>query len=169
MDKSLVERLGSYADDGMRTEGYALMLEASDRIEALEASAVVPVEPIAEVVAGNYMNRLMWATDEMQENTPVGTKLYAAPLVVQPEKQTLVAAGVALRDEPNGLSNAVQCEKLIRYCPGCGSVGDVEARFRDCCPDGPEARMIPEKLANKCRDTFQIAVRNMISEHEGKE
>ena len=57
-------------------------------------------------------------------------------------------------------------EKLVRYCPGCGSVGPVEAKYRDCCPDGNEARMIPEALANKCRDTFKIAIRNIYDEKE---
>jgi hypothetical protein len=80
MDK-LIERLRGRRTSMvtvMNGTDWDLLKEAADRIEALEVAAVAPV---AEVVAGNYMNRLMWATDEMQENTPVGTKLYAAPLV----------------------------------------------------------------------------------------
>lgn len=49
-------------------------------------------------------------------------------------------------------------EPLARYCPGCGSVGPVEAQYRDCCPDGSEARMIPQDLAQKCHDHFQLAL-----------
>lgn len=49
-------------------------------------------------------------------------------------------------------------EPLTRYCPGCGSIGPVPESFRDCCPDGNQARMIPEPLARKCRDTFKLAV-----------
>ncbi len=49
-------------------------------------------------------------------------------------------------------------ETLIRYCPGCGSVGTVEGNYRDCCPDGGRARMIPEPLAKQCRDTFRLAI-----------
>ena len=54
-------------------------------------------------------------------------------------------------------------EPLVRYCPGCGSVGPVDGKYRDCCPDGGRARMIPEPLANQCRDTFQIAVRELLA------
>ena len=32
-------------------------------------------------------------------------------------------------------------EPLTRFCPGCGSVGDVPAKYRDCCPDGSHARV----------------------------
>ncbi|WP_423457996.1 hypothetical protein [Ottowia sp. VDI28] len=53
---------------------------------------------------------------------------------------------------------AISAEPLVRYCPGCGSVGPVDSKYRDCCPDGNEARMIPQALAEKCRDTFKIAV-----------
>lgn len=54
---------------------------------------------------------------------------------------------------------AQQRESLIRYCPGCGSIGPVDySKHRDCCPDGNEARMIPQALAQKCHDTFRIAV-----------
>lgn len=53
---------------------------------------------------------------------------------------------------------AVQGEKLVRFCPGCGSVGDVPDTFRDCCPDGSHARMIPENLAARCHDLFSLAL-----------
>lgn len=55
-------------------------------------------------------------------------------------------------------------EHLVRYCPGCGSIGPVEEKYRDCCPDGDEARMIPAALAEKCRDTFNIAVKAMLAD-----
>lgn len=58
---------------------------------------------------------------------------------------------------------ASQSEPLVRYCPGCGSIGPVESKYRDCCPDGNEARMIPEPLAEKCRDTFKIAVEHLVA------
>lgn len=51
-----------------------------------------------------------------------------------------------------------QGEKLVRFCPGCGSVGDVPDTFRDCCPDGSNARMIPEDLATRCHDLFLLAL-----------
>ncbi|MFT4243522.1 MAG: hypothetical protein QM569_14715 [Acidovorax sp.] len=59
------------------------------------------------------------------------------------------------------ISADLPSEPLVRYCPGCGSVGVVESKYRDCCPDGGEARMIPQPLAEKCQDTFQIAIGNL--------
>lgn len=55
-------------------------------------------------------------------------------------------------------------EPLTRYCPGCGRIGPVEGEYRDCCPDGNEARMIPVALAEKCRDTFRIAVKVLLTD-----
>lgn len=60
-------------------------------------------------------------------------------------------------------------EQLVRYCPGCGSVGPVEGKYRDCCPDGGEARMIPAPLAEKCRDTFKIAVKGLLADAAANE
>ena len=57
-----------------------------------------------------------------------------------------------------------QTEELVRYCPGCGSVGTVEGKYRDCCPDGNEARMIPQTLAKKCHDTFNIAIDSLLAQ-----
>lgn len=54
-------------------------------------------------------------------------------------------------------------ERLARYCPGCGSVGPVEGDYHDCCPDGDEARMVPAALAEKCRETFNIAVKALMA------
>lgn len=53
-------------------------------------------------------------------------------------------------------------EPLARYCPGCGSVGPVGDEYRDCCPDGNQARMIPERLAEQCRDTFRLAIQSLL-------
>ena len=60
------------------------------------------------------------------------------------------------------LSAQKPAEQLVRYCPGCGSIGPVEAKYRDCCPDGNEARQIPLALAEKCRATFKMAIELMI-------
>jgi hypothetical protein len=49
-------------------------------------------------------------------------------------------------------------EPMIRFCPGCGSVGTVDEKFRDCCPDGVQARMIPEPLAKRCHNLFSLAL-----------
>lgn len=55
-------------------------------------------------------------------------------------------------------------EPLARYCPGCGSVGPVGDEYRDCCPDGNQARMIPKRLAEKCRDTFRLAIQTLLAD-----
>lgn len=55
-------------------------------------------------------------------------------------------------------------EPLARYCPGCGSVGPVGDEYRDCCPDGNQARMIPARLAEKCRDTFRLAIQALLAD-----
>lgn len=55
-------------------------------------------------------------------------------------------------------------EPLARYCPGCGSVGPVGDEYRDCCPDGNQARMIPACLAEKCRDTFRLAIQSLLAD-----
>jgi hypothetical protein len=68
----------------------------------------------------------------------------------------------------NAASKA-SAEELVRYCPGCGSVGPVEGEYRDCCPDGGEARMIPAPLAEKCRDTFKIAVKALLADAAANE
>ncbi|WP_219209180.1 hypothetical protein [Variovorax boronicumulans] len=49
-------------------------------------------------------------------------------------------------------------EPATRFCPGCGSVGEVPDTFRDCCPDGARARVIPAALANHCRELFKLAL-----------
>lgn len=49
-------------------------------------------------------------------------------------------------------------EPVLRFCPGCGSVGDVPDTFRDCCPDGAKARLIPTSLAHSCHDLFKLAI-----------
>jgi len=66
---------------------------------------------------------------------PAGTKLYI-PLQVQPEQQAPMA------------------ETMVRYCPECGTIGDVPAPARDCSPDGGHARMLPLKFAELCRGAF---------------
>lgn len=51
-----------------------------------------------------------------------------------------------------------KAEAMVRFCPGCGSVGPVPETYRDCCPDGKKARMIPASLAAHCHDLFQLAL-----------
>ncbi|KNE23849.1 hypothetical protein [Achromobacter spanius] len=81
-------------------------------------------------------------------------------------------ANEKLPDDPDGTVRRVfldaapqaSAEPLARYCPGCGSVGPVEDEYRDCCPDGNQARMIPARLAEKCRDTFRLAIQTLLAD-----
>jgi hypothetical protein len=49
-------------------------------------------------------------------------------------------------------------EPLVRFCPECGGIGEVEPPARDCCPDGSAARYVPQKFAEACRATFKLAI-----------
>jgi len=56
---------------------------------------------------------------------------------------------------------------LTRYCAGCGSVGPVDDKFRDCCPDGGSMSVqIPRKVAEQCRATFRLAISGQSSVSE---
>jgi len=78
-----------------------------------------------------------------RDNMPrVGTKMFVEPVAEQ-------AAQVA------------PAEELARFCPACGSVGGVGPAYRDCCPDGNEARRIPKRLAEKCHELFKVALSTM--------
>lgn len=49
-------------------------------------------------------------------------------------------------------------KELIRYCPGCGSIGEVEATYRNCCPDGQLAFKVPHNFARACQATFRALI-----------
>lgn len=76
-----------------------------------------------------------------------------SPPMRRSECERLICAALTAAPTP-----PAQGEKLVRFCPGCGSVGDVPDTFRDCCPDGSNARMIPEDLATRCHDLFLLAL-----------
>lgn len=105
---------------------------------------LVPMEPT------NEMHAAMVAYDGTMYTAPFRRddflQDYAAMLNAAPVPQKLTPA-----------------EPLVRYCPGCGSIGPVETQYRDCCPDGSEARLIPQPLAEKCRHTHRVAVKAMMA------
>lgn len=54
--------------------------------------------------------------------------------------------------------------EVVRYCAGCGSVGEVVDEFRDCCPDGKSMSVyIPYKVARQCSATFKAAIGATLS------
>jgi hypothetical protein len=59
------------------------------------------------------------------------------------------------------LERAVQpapTEEMIRFCPECGCLGDIQAGYHACCPDSSHARVVPKRFAELCRDTFKLCV-----------
>jgi hypothetical protein len=60
-------------------------------------------------------------------------------------------------------------EPMTRFCPGCGRIGAVSENVRDCCPDGIRARLIPESLAQHCRDLFYLALHTHIVDETAAE
>ena len=65
--------------------------------------------------------------------------------------------------------DAGHAEPMTRFCPGCGSVGEVPKKYRDCCPDGSDSRVIPEKLAKQCHDLFQGALQAAMADKGGSQ
>jgi len=45
-------------------------------------------------------------------------------------------------------------EELIRFCPECGSIGEIDKKYHKCCPDGNSARMVPKKFAEKMKSVW---------------
>ncbi|ABM37586.1 hypothetical protein [Polaromonas naphthalenivorans] len=80
------------------------------------------------------------------------------------EGETIDMQGLALVIDPA----AAAVEPMLRFCPGCGSVGAVPDTYLDCCPDGSDARVIPAALANKCRDLFQMALATALMPEAGE-
>lgn len=68
----------------------------------------------------------------------------------------------AIESAIRGLGGPAMSEPMARFCPGCGSVGVVPKKFRDCCPDGASARIIPASLAAQCHNLFQGAINNAV-------
>lgn len=58
-------------------------------------------------------------------------------------------------------------EPMARFCPGCGWVGEVDPRHRDCCPDGDKARVIPRALADHCHNLWSIAMSASLAQRHG--
>lgn len=57
-------------------------------------------------------------------------------------------------------------EPLVRFCPGCGSIGEVDSKYRDCCPDGIKARLVPSRFAEECQGLFNLAIGNVAPVQE---
>lgn len=86
-----LEALKDYVDFSREVDvggGDVVIATCESRVSAVAAIAALKEaiknqgEPVAEVVAGNFGNRLTWATEGAQVDTPVGTMLYtSAPTI----------------------------------------------------------------------------------------
>ncbi len=147
----------------------------------------VPTEAMAEQVAADLlqycrdlrerMNAYDWQTEPDPEKS---NKLYEESEAVFAAAQFPYGVALARYNLDDGFNVRpltlrapteieASAEPLVRYCPGCGSVGPVGDGYRDCCPDGGEARTIPAPLAEKCRDTFKIAVKALRADAAANE
>lgn len=59
-----------------------------------------------------------------------------------------------LQEAEHLVNEAKRGEKLIRYCPACGSMGPIEKDHLTCCPDSDEAEMISKKIAEQASVGF---------------
>jgi len=104
-----------------------------------------------------------WANEEYMCGRRMGKGEPAMSDRAEAAKSECVAAILALPAPVAAQAGqvAVPEEELARFCPACGSVGEVGPGYRDCCPDGSEARLIPKRLAEKCHELFKVALSTM--------
>lgn len=108
----------------------------------------------------NNTDRAKWKFNALYADTEVRSAAYdklMAVVYAGPEQAPIVGA-LKAADKPGTALLRGEGEQFTRFCPGCGSVGEVDAKFQDCCPDGSGARLIPASLAQKCHDLFLLAL-----------
>jgi hypothetical protein len=121
-----------------------------------EGSGVVTSAPVAGE-AQPVAWRALWTLP-----TPGVTVWHDTRMTAPPNEAEMRAKGYSLQLAFS--APQASADPLARYCPGCGSVGPVGDEYRDCCPDGNQARMIPARLAEKCRDTFRLAIQTLLAD-----
>jgi hypothetical protein len=136
-------------------------LEPTAEIMAAAAVAAWPTASAADIALARKAARIVLMTmhaapgttlDMLAANLATMAPAYRAMLRAAPTAASVQQADGAATDEP-----------VVRYCPGCGSIGQVEGKYRNCCPDGDEAREIPAALAEKCSLTFKMAVKSVLA------
>ena len=123
-----------------------------DWAELLAAAEAVTEDEYCEILSHSDSSRA-------EQAEPVGwydgNKFYASKESASMDcadmtKLAPVYRGITVRAE--------QAEPKVRYCPECGSIGEVPAKALDCCPDGGAARYVPERFATLCRESFMRAL-----------
>lgn len=70
----------------------------------------------------------------------------------------VIAFGRSIEQHLRAAPQAAPTQELVRFCPHCGLIGEVEDEYRDCCPDGDGAYMVPSKFAEQCHATFRLCL-----------
>ena len=147
----------------LRAQVVALVTDVYDRAAQIDETADAVLDLIPTHRADALATRVCRMVAELPDrNSPAE---WPEAMLVTHEELRSIVLGALNDDQPTPQPAAQQGEQLVRYCPGCGSIGAVESKYRDCCPDGNEARHIPQALAEKCRDTFRIAIGNLTAAH----
>lgn len=53
--------------------------------------------------------------------------------------------------------------QAVRFCPECGSIGEVPEGFRDCCPDGSHARYVHPVIADMAQGGFHAMLNSLAA------
>ena len=51
----------------------------------------------------------------------------------------------------------------VRYCPHCGHIGEIDPKFRDCCPDGSSAMYVTRDIAEQAKMGFNKLLFNVLT------
>jgi hypothetical protein len=140
--------LRPFAADGVTYDVWKAVLHAAQFDRAMHPNSSKP-RPHSAPVVGEAVYTLR-VTGAIQAWTPTA----AAFSIPDGEHQLFLSPAAP----------QASAEPLARYCPGCGSVGPVGDEYRDCCPDGNQARMIPARLPEQCRDTFRLAIQPLLAD-----
>lgn len=70
----------------------------------------------------------------------------------------LVSASTNASPDAPASTVASANEPVIRFCPECGCLGEVPAGYEACCPDSSHARVVPQRFAELCAETFKLCV-----------
>jgi|GEM_PF-2949113 len=157
-DACCIERgeAGPFNDDEQRTEQEAAQQQAEptnaelaqaftyldERVIALEQAEPVGDAWEPTIVQGPSTSVFYGGNTAEHKNIPV-VLLYADEY----ERFRAAQSGQRAVSEP-----------MVRFCPQCGLIGEPGEQYRDCCPDGSHARVVPKKFAEDCQQLFRFVV-----------
>jgi HTH-type transcriptional regulator/antitoxin HigA len=98
-------------------DGLRKQWDAARRASASQISKDAGGEPVAQVVAGKYANRLEWLSDEAMAAVPVGTKLCAASAHATAVKTEQASAITPITASDEHAAALAEIERLIAIDP----------------------------------------------------